>query len=346
MISGAVLQAARKTASLTQERLAEALGADVATVKGWESGRRPLGRVQAARIGQMRRQLRRLGARPALLAYLNAAIDADAFVAQAVEGNCGHLGSEVTTRPWSSLVGWATRGVPPSEACGFAPPRPLLDAASRDAFFSSIREAVERAPGDEGHLLRHQAYYLAAGDASPSGAAWLVDARRTEARRLRLNGTWTPGWAVGRSLAVAEARQGDRDPLRWFIKHQLADPACDEANLIYWAYWIGIDPEPVSGEEFMMERRLSAQQATPLLHHLICNLSAGLPYAELSAETILSILRRWPGLLACDTGLARELGSRADHMLDAPADSGGRTRLSRLHAAARTALGDHRKEKA
>ncbi|HMH91700.1 MAG TPA: helix-turn-helix transcriptional regulator, partial [Streptosporangiaceae bacterium] len=112
VISGALLQAARRTAGLTQEQLAEGLGADVATVKGWETGRRPLCNVQAGRLVRVRRYLRAAGAHPELLAQLDTAIDADAFAAQAIAGDCSQLGAEVTTRAWHALIGWAVRGDP------------------------------------------------------------------------------------------------------------------------------------------------------------------------------------------------------------------------------------------
>ena len=110
VIAGAVLQAARRTAALTQEDLAEASGVAVDTVKRWENGQRPLGRVKSADLARLQRQLRQLGARPALLASMLAAVDADEFTARAVAGDCSLLATEVTTRQWSALVAWAVTG--------------------------------------------------------------------------------------------------------------------------------------------------------------------------------------------------------------------------------------------
>lgn len=317
VISGAVLRAARNTARLTQEDAAGLLAADLGTVKGWETGRRPLGRVQAGRLSLIKRRLREHGARPTLLGALDTAIDADAFTARAVTGDCGSLGREVSTRQWTSLVAWAALGEPLQEAGDVAQSRPLLCAADRSAFFASLRDAAEReAPGTTGDLLRHQAYYLAAWDASPAGTAWLADAERAEFRRTPRPGTWVPQWAVTRSLAVAQACQGDREPLRWFIRHHLADAACDDANLAYWAYWIGCDPEPASSEVFMSRRRTDARRAAALMWHLTGTLSADLPYAELSVHTIGALCRRWPGLTQFDPDLAHALRSRVGLMLD------------------------------
>jgi hypothetical protein len=197
---------------------------------------------------------------------------------------------------------------------------------------------IGRKIGYRGSLLRHQAYYLAAMDASPEGTAWLSDTARTESSRLRLTGKWTPSWAVARSLVVATACQGDPDPLRWFISNHLADAVCDEANLSYWAYWTGSDPEPASGEEFMVERRLDVHRAGALLHHLAGNLSAALPYAELSVESARSLLRRWPGLLRRDSQTAAVLTGKTAQLLDSGQHSApARAALSDLHRTARNA---------
>ena len=311
----------------------------VDTVKRWENGQRPLGRVRAADLARIQRQLRVLGGRPALLARLHAAIDADEFIAQAAGGDCNLLAAEVTTRPWSSLIAWAMTGEPPAEARDTATQRPLLATAERHAIFTTIRTAAEASSaGDDGSLLRHQAYYLAAMDTSAQGTAWLSDAARAESSRLQLTGKWTPSWAVARSLVVATACQGDPGPLRWFIGNHLADHVCDEANLSYWAYWTGADPEPASGEEFMIERRLDVHRAGVLLHHLTVNLSAALPYAELSVESARSVLRRWPGLLRRDSQTAATLADRTAQILDSgqlPAQA--RPALSDLHLTARSA---------
>ncbi|MEV7442808.1 hypothetical protein AB0O22_16900 [Streptomyces sp. NPDC091204] len=52
----------------TQQGLAELLAVDLATVQGWESGRRPLANMKAGVLLGMRRRLAVLGASPAVLA--------------------------------------------------------------------------------------------------------------------------------------------------------------------------------------------------------------------------------------------------------------------------------------
>jgi transcriptional regulator with XRE-family HTH domain len=62
VVSGFVLKLVRQSAALTQEKLAEALGVDVTTVQGWESGRRPLSAVSAGEFLRLCGRLARLGA--------------------------------------------------------------------------------------------------------------------------------------------------------------------------------------------------------------------------------------------------------------------------------------------
>ena len=66
-ISGYVFKVIREAIGQTQETLAERLGVGVATVQGWESGRRPLMAMSAGKLLALRAQLRRLGAKPGLL---------------------------------------------------------------------------------------------------------------------------------------------------------------------------------------------------------------------------------------------------------------------------------------
>ncbi|HTP16661.1 MAG TPA: helix-turn-helix transcriptional regulator [Streptosporangiaceae bacterium] len=338
VIAGALLQSARRTTGLTQEDLAEAAGVAVDTVKRWENGQRPLGHVKAASLVQLQRCLRRQGARPALVTRLPLAVDADDFVTRAVSGDCSRLGSEVTVRAWSSLVAWAAAGRPPAEAGDVAPGHALLTVPQRAALFTSIREAAVR-PGTGGLLLRHQAYYLAGLDTSAEGAAWLADAARAEASRLRLDGSWSPDWVAARSLAIAAACQGDPGQLHWFLTRHMEDRGeCAEANLSYWAYWAGSDPEPAADEDFMIRRRMDPQRGAVLLQHFTASLSPELPYADLSAASARSLLQRWPDLLGRDRQLASDLAARAGQMLDQAAlTPGARAQLSDLHVSARAA---------
>jgi transcriptional regulator with XRE-family HTH domain len=338
VVSGAVLQAARRSARLTQPDLSEVAGVSMDTVKRWENGHRPLGQVRAADLGSVQRQLRQHGAPARLVAVLHEAIEADEFIGRAIDGDCTLLSSEVMTRTKSSLVSWAVTGAPPAAAASAVSARQLLSPAARRSVFDAIRAAAERAElGEPGCLLRHQAYYLAAMDTSAEGTAWLADATRAEAGRIRLTGRWNPDWAVARSMAVAAACQGDQEPLRWFIVRHMEAEECQEANLCYWALWAGADPEPATSEEFMAERRMDIPKAADLIRHLTDQLTAELPYADISVASIQELLNRWPELLRYNPAATADLAARTSEMLDGPLDSGRRAALSRLYAAVHAA---------
>lgn len=55
-VSGFLLKLIRESAALTQVQLAEKLGVDVASVQGWESGRRPLAALRAVDLMRLRRR--------------------------------------------------------------------------------------------------------------------------------------------------------------------------------------------------------------------------------------------------------------------------------------------------
>ncbi len=338
VIAGTVLAAARRTAGLTQEGFAEAIGLHPDTVKSWESGRRSLGSVQAGQIARVRRSLLRLGAEPSILGRLEAAIDADDFTAQVISGDCGALASEVITRPWTGLVAWAVGQGPPTGLATHATDAALLPPAERKAFFDSVRAAAERAAaGEASLLLRRQAYYLAAWDVSPEGTAWLSDAAHGEFRRLRVGGRWTPEWPAARSLSVARACQGDPHPLQGFLGSALDGDDLETANLVYWAYWIGAIAEPAADDRFMAERELSLQQASILLHHLASALDAAQPYAMLTVHSALVMITRWPQLLEADPALAGMLADRSERILDHPPVPLPRRELAAINLAARGA---------
>lgn len=232
-----------------------------------------------------------------------------------------------------ALTVWAVRGEPPAIARDFALKEPLLPTDARRVFFASVAEATERAPaGPVGDLLRHQAYYIAAWH--PGTGADLVQHALRSGRHLRLDpGTWTPAWAVARSLAVSGACVGDAAPLEWFTHKHLSEPACQNANLVYWAYWVGALPDTASSEESVVAHGIGVQQASHLLRHLAATLAPTLPYTILSIHSIWSICRRWPDLLGRDPPLAAQVETATSAMLDngnLPATAG--RELSEVHA--------------
>src|SRR3712207_489887 len=80
-----LLMLIRESARLTQVQLAKQFAVDVASVQGWESGRRPLAALRAADLVRLRFRLLRCGAQPTLLATLDGAIQADLIIAEMVQ---------------------------------------------------------------------------------------------------------------------------------------------------------------------------------------------------------------------------------------------------------------------
>jgi DNA-binding transcriptional regulator YiaG len=117
VISGHVLKIIRESLPATQEGMAEQLSADVHTVQGWESGRRPLTATSVANLMRLRQRLRHLGARPELLDGLTDAIDADCFLDFVLDTNPellqpgDHpLATWVMKRSFHQMVAWPVLG--------------------------------------------------------------------------------------------------------------------------------------------------------------------------------------------------------------------------------------------
>jgi DNA-binding XRE family transcriptional regulator len=84
-VSGFVLKVIRNSAGLTQVQLAEDLGVDVASVQGWESGRRPLAALRTVDLMRLRFRLLRCDAQPSLLTTLDDAIHADLIIDETLQ---------------------------------------------------------------------------------------------------------------------------------------------------------------------------------------------------------------------------------------------------------------------
>lgn len=254
LIVGFVLKVVRESVKLTQEKLAEQLSVDPQTVQAWESGRRPLSATRVGGLVHVRQRLRSLGASPRLLDSLNAGLEADYIMAHALK--CGEaaepgrhpLARWVLTRDVSELLAWPFTGETPSGLRGVAPPSrrgpvagvPELSASQRGTFFAHFRAVAEESLGGaddstaESVLLRRQAYYHLSWSKDVEMREWLERIQRKEHRHLpRAYDEWSPKWVAARSLAVALARVGDREPLRDFIRAGLATDDTEAANLRY-----------------------------------------------------------------------------------------------------------------
>jgi transcriptional regulator with XRE-family HTH domain len=324
LIAGVMLRTIRESIHLTQEQLAEALVVDPNTVKGWETGRRPLINASGRTLFGLRRQLLSLGASADLVGHLSTAMDADLFVAQVLDGDTSQipalLGSWVATRVWTDLIAWAFSDAPPMLLRGHLKtiPRSALPTLDRRRFFAALRAAAERSQSDNpgAMLLRRQIYYMAAWDPSPDGRDWLASMERRELRQLRRSNGWSPVWPLLRSTAVARACQGDPTLLRDFVTdHLLEDDVCEAANLNYWSYWVEETTGTAISDDFMAGG-LGPWRGAVLLNHLTDGISEDLPYLSLSVHAVASLVQRRPSLLLDDPQLAGRLRGRVTGLLE------------------------------
>jgi transcriptional regulator with XRE-family HTH domain len=272
IITGYLLKLIRQSAGLSQEGLAEQIGVDSNTVQGWETGRRSLTGTRVATLVELRHRLRQLGADPQLLGALEDAAEADYVLAYTLGMEPGAVGSGahplacwVPKRSFAYLLAWPFTGKPPialrqpaaPSRRGPVAPAPVLTQEERTRFFEHLRLVAEQSLSDRrlsearGTLLRRNVYYSLSWNPSSEATAWLGGLEQHEVRRLGRYESWSPSWTAARSLVVARARRGDREPLRHFIGSALSSDACQAASLNYWAYWIGEVPETHNSDEFM-----------------------------------------------------------------------------------------------
>jgi hypothetical protein len=204
-------------------------------------------------------------------------------------------------------------------------------------FFQHLRVAAERSHADRelnetsGTLLRRNVYYSLSWNPSSETTAWLYELEQRETRRLGRFDTWSPSWTAARSLVVARARQGDKEPLRHFIRTALSSDACQAANLNYWAYWIGEVPDTHSSDEFMAGD-LGPWPGTALLRRFAANLVATEPLADLYVHSLWALLECRGRLLEDHPQLARTLTDRGEALLGEGDLSGqSRRELEQVH---------------
>lgn len=328
-VSGFLLKLIRESAGLTQVQLAGQLGVDVASVQGWESGRRPLAALRTADLMRLRYQLLRCGAQPTLLATLEDAIQADLIIAdtvqagdQLIEADRHPLGATVHQCKLTNLITWPFTGIVPTQLGdlvtmrarrGPAPGQPTLTEDERTRFFDHLLVTANANPHEYAALPRRQAIYLLGFDTRASTAEWL---RTEQLRALRDAGPTdhVPSWVVVRSCAVALAYGGDRDPLRAFLQRTLTTDQLEQANLNYWAYWVGeIDGIQVD-DEFMVRVDPRDWSGDRLLEHLLEHLHPGSGQVELNIHTVWALLLAHPALLSNHPGLRSATASTVDKL--------------------------------
>jgi transcriptional regulator with XRE-family HTH domain len=352
LITGYLFKLIREYAGLTQETLAEHLGVDANTVQGWESGRRSLTATRVATLVQVRHRLRQLGADPRLVSALDDAAEADYVLAYALgtepdrsQPAAHPLACWVPKSSFAYMLAWPFTGQRPialehqalRSRRGPVAQAPALTAEERMRFFQHLRVTAERSHADReldetrGTLLRRNVYYSLSWNQSNETTAWLRELGQREARRLGRFDTWSPSWTAVRSLVVARARQGDKEPLRHFIRTALSSDACQAANLNYWAYWIGETTETYNSDEFMAGD-LGPWPGMALLRRFADNLAATEPLLDLYVHSLWALLERRGRLLDTDPQLARALAHRGEMLLDEGDLSGqSRRELERVH---------------
>jgi transcriptional regulator with XRE-family HTH domain len=325
VITGYLLKLLRQSAGLSQEALADQVGVDSNTVQGWESGRRSLTGTRVATLVQLQHRLRQQGADPKLLALFEDAAEADCVLSYALTADpnavrpATHLlTSWVLKRSFTYMLAWPFTGRPPitlntpTPRRGPSPDAPVLTADEKARFFEHLRLTAERSLADReldeasGTLLRRNVYYPLSWHPSSDTAAWLEVMKQREERRLGRLDTWSPRWVAARSLAVARARQGDKEPLRHFIRTALSSDACQAAGLNYDAYWIGATAETYRSDEFMASD-LAPWVGVTLLRQFAAKLVAAEPLADLYVHSTWALLQRRGSVLEGDPKLAAEL---------------------------------------
>jgi transcriptional regulator with XRE-family HTH domain len=337
VITGYLFKLIRESLGLTQEGLADRLGLDKNTVQGWESGRRSLASTRVGDLLRLRHQLCVLGADGRLLDAIDTAMEADYLLAHAlavepedVQPEAHPLAAMVNTGLLVDMLTWPfterapvlLRDLAHAPRRGPVASAPSLATGEKDRFYRHLRAAAERSTvGRSGFqvnrvLLRRQVYYLVALDQRPEASAWLSDMERVEQRHAgRLDG-WSPAWVGARSLAVSRSRQGDREPLRYFIEVGLRSDECEAANLNYWAYWAGETTGTHHADTFMATGDLGPWRGTTLLRRLSENLLAADPYVDLCVHSVWALLERRAQILEDDLALACSLGELAQVLLD------------------------------
>lgn len=330
VITGYVLRLVRESIPLVQGAFAECVGVDLATVQGWESGRRPLGNVKAGALLTLKRRLPQLGGDQQLVRLLDAALDADRIIGAALDSpqrlDEHPLAGWVHTRETAHMIAWAMDGTPPP-AIGSRPVPvrrgpvangPCLPAAERTQLLGHLRSMAEAASGDgRPMLLRRQSLYLASYDRSAAASAWTNYTLHSRRDLLSRRG-WFEHWTEARSIAAALARQGDPQPLRDFIARSIADDDTGEAaNLNYWAYWLGATPSQTEPNDlFMTDKGLACFDPVTLMRRLTQGMSQAPTYVDLYAHSLWALLVARPWLPQADPRVAAKLAERVTYTLD------------------------------
>ncbi|WP_457511929.1 helix-turn-helix domain-containing protein [Streptomyces sp. TE33382] len=340
-----MLRLVRESIPMTQAALAEALGVDVDTLQGWESGRRPLANMRAGALLGLRRRLPALGADATLVQGLDAAMDADRIIAAGLADDADGphpLAVWVHTRDTAHMLAWALNStVPPSLAGRLPRPRRGRSRSHRNW----------RPPNGRSSSTTCGPLPSTRPRRGSQGCCCTVRRciwRRTTTAWMRPRGPRTrctagetswPGGAGPRTgrrpapPATALARLGDPQPLLDFIDRALADDdTAEAANLNYWALWLGALPVPQPDDGFMRNRDLTGWDPVTLLRGLARGLHLAPGYVDLYAHSLWALLTAFPWLPQAAGPLAGPLRERTAQLLDGAAISArSRRELAHVH---------------
>ena len=346
VIAGYVLKVLREGVELTQAEAAERLGVDLSTVQGWESGRRPLGSLRASQLLGLRTRLTLLGCPARAADQLLAAVEADSIVSTALEAGDRPVPPELhplaavihrrtlvnlITWPFSGLSPLVLRGLPKARRRGPVADRPLLTGAEQRRFFDHMQVMAELATGPEHSVLRRQAIYLLGFDRRPETVSWLLGRGRAVMRRAVDDLDLSSGIEL-RSTALALARYGDVEPLRYAIDHALSQERHALANLNYWAYWLGESSELHSRDEDVLEAPVSSWGGTKVMAHLIDRLDTP-GHADLNIHSLWTLVRARRQLLADHPHLRKAAEQKLDQAEVIDLSARSRKELAKLSAA-------------
>ncbi|HET8683093.1 MAG TPA: helix-turn-helix domain-containing protein [Micromonosporaceae bacterium] len=311
-MSGYVLKLARQSAALTQEKLADALTVDAATVQAWESGRRPLAAMNTGVFLRLCGRLSRLGAPASTGCHLREAIEADQVLSTGitaggawVDADTHPLAASVHRWTVTNLIMWPIVGKMPQHLHeltskiprrGPVPTYPSLAVDERTRFLDHLLTIAERATHTDEVLLRRQAVYLLGFDDRPRIADWLR-AEWSRAGRRPVRHADITGLMQARSASVALACAGDGTYLHDFVDH-MTDTRAEVANLNYWAHWIGEMNNEQTSDAFMLDADTRSWTGVCLLQHLANRLAPDSPHLPLNLYTLHALVASRPSLLS------------------------------------------------
>lgn len=350
VVSGFVLKLIRGSIGFTQAEMAERLGVDISTIRGWETGKRPLTAQRAADLLRLKTRLVMLGGSQTAVGTLQDAIEADGILSLAIAAggpvslDINPLAAAVHRRSLVHMITWPFTGIspPPLRDLASAPARgpvakhPSLSKGDQARFFDHLLATVDSRQSLQVPVLRRQATYLLGFDRRKESAEWLS----AEHRRAFVAGTASadlPAGIAARSATVALARRGDSDPLRYFIKHTLSQEDHAAANLAYWAYWLGEITESYADDSFLIagadEHGWSGGR---LAEHLLRHLDDDV-HSHLNIHSLWVLVLARPDLLRRDHKLRLKTGNRVEQALDTGFDHETRDELINLRCAVQLA---------